>query len=84
MVLPREVQRQLAVARGEGLVASERIFAAAFVAEQALYALGRVGELEVRMTERAQFGDGRYRDVVDTFTGVVRAEIASLGMRWAR
>jgi hypothetical protein len=78
-----EVQR-LAAARTDGLIAAERIFAAAYATDQALQHVGRLSELEVRLMERAQFGDGRYRDLIDTFTGVARAEIAYLAIRCGR
>jgi hypothetical protein len=77
----RGAARQLVAAQIEGLVAAERIFAARFVTEQALYHTGDLRALEAHLMERARFGDADYGDLVETFKNVARTEIAYLGMR---
>jgi len=79
--IPRGAAQRLLAAQVDGLVAAERIFAARFVTEQALYHTGDLRALESHLLERARFGEADYGDVIDTFKNVARTEIAYLGMR---
>ena len=79
--LPRSAAQQVMAAQVDGLVAAERIFAARFVTEQALYHTGDLRTLEAHLMERARFGEADYGDFIDTFKNVARTEIAYLGMR---
>lgn len=77
--LPRHVERQVDEANYRGLQTAARIHAAAFAAHVALTHVGSLSAEECRLLEQVPLGEGRYKAIVDNFTGVAAAEIAGLG-----
>jgi hypothetical protein len=77
--LPATVVREVEAAQHRGVAAAARVNAAAYVTHTALnFTAGLTGE-EARLIEQCPLGEGRYKAIVDHFTGVACAEIAGMG-----
>ena len=77
--LPIAVGRAVDNASYQSVVAGARVQGAAYVTHVALREVASLTAEEGRAIELCPLGEPRYRLIVDTFTGVVAAEIAQLG-----
>jgi hypothetical protein len=81
VALPRQAEREVLVARGDGVVAAERVSSAAYVTHSALQQVALLTEIEAQLIRYQPLGELRYQAIVDGFVGVACAEIARLGLR---
>lgn len=79
--VPRQVAREVQAARVGGLIAGERIGAAAYAATVAVQHATWLSEAEQRVIEQVPLAEPRVKSLVDIFTGVAASELARLGMR---
>ncbi len=77
--VPRAIVRAVEDAGHRGLVSAARTQAAGYVTHVALSQVAMLSAEEGRMIQQCPLGEGRYKVIVDTFTGVAAAEIARLG-----
>ena len=77
--VPRPVVKSVERAAHRGLVAAAKTQAAGYVTHVALNQVAMLTAEEGRMIEQCPLGEGRYKAIVDTYTGVAAAEIAQLG-----
>lgn len=76
----RQLQRRVDAAHADGLEAAARIEFAAYATHVALHHVARLSNLEAQLIQQAPLGEARYKLIVDTFTGVAGAELASSGL----
>jgi O-acetyl-ADP-ribose deacetylase (regulator of RNase III) len=77
--LPRDIERRVDTAHGTAVVGAARVNAAAYVTHAALQFTASLTAEESRLIEQVPLGEGRFKALVDNFTGVACAEIAGMG-----
>jgi hypothetical protein len=79
--MARSAEQELSNVDHEALVCVRRIEAAAWVTHVGLTTVAMMSSMEGQLLQQVPLAEARLRAVVDTFTGVVAAEIAGRTFR---
>ncbi len=77
--IPRTIVKAVESAGHRGLVAAAKTQAAGYVTHVALSQVAMLTAEEGRMIEQCPLGEGRFKVIADTYTGVAVSEIAQMG-----
>lgn len=80
--LPVSVLRELDHVRHEALAQAARVRGIEFVAQQALFAVASLSELEGQLLQQVPLAEGRLRTIVDIATAAMTAEVAGIAGRF--
>jgi hypothetical protein len=80
--LPIPVSRELDHIKHQAIAQAARVRGIEFVAQEALFAIGALSDLEGRLIEMVPLAEPRFKAIVDVATAAMTAEVASVAGRY--